>query len=46
MLLPSLSGEINDSWDIDLTIHSIFAKDPASFSLSGAALYLRLKRSF
>jgi hypothetical protein len=46
ILLPSLSREVDESWDIDLTLQSMFAKDPASFSLSGAALYLRLKRSF
>ena len=46
IVLPSLSREIDASWDADLTLQSMLAKDNGSFGLSGAALFLRLKHSF
>jgi hypothetical protein len=46
MLLPSLSLEINETWDIDLTLQSMLAKDKGSFGLLGAELFLRLKHNF
>ena len=46
IILPSLSREIAASWDVDLTLQTLFAHNTGSFAMKGAAAFLRLKHSF
>ncbi len=46
IIFPSFAREIDESWDIDITVQSMFDGEGRAYSLSGAAFFLRLKRSF
>jgi hypothetical protein len=46
IIFPSFTREIDESWDIDITVQSMFDGEGRAYGLSGAACFLRLKRSF
>jgi hypothetical protein len=46
IILPSLSREIDASWDVDLTVQTLLSNNVGACAMSGAAAFLRLKHSF
>ena len=46
LFMPTIVYNINDDWEIMLTVQSAFGKINSNFSSAGSGLYLRIMYSF
>jgi hypothetical protein len=46
LFMPTIVYNVNDDWEIMLTVQSAFGKINSNFSSVGSGLYLRMMYSF